>query len=84
VNRTSSPQIDLFELAMTEALAAARPADAVHWLVVTTTLARTGCGILTYGIGPGCAINHETGDSFRYTMDFYDGTVSCPRCLEAM
>lgn len=80
-------QISLFDLlgaAPPIDAAAPVPAEAVHYLIVTTRRAGTPCGIVTWGISNDSAINAETGDRFLCTNDRYSGKVTCPRCKEAM
>jgi hypothetical protein len=74
------PQIDLLDL-----IAAASAAESVHWLVAKTRSAATACGIAVsiYHRNERTALPLE-GDRIRCTHDWYDGSVTCARCLEVL
>lgn len=81
-------QRDLFDLPSARPAPAPvvdRPVEVVHWLVVTTKRARTGCGTIVGGYRRETrrALS-EDGASIVCTLDFYDGTVTCQACREAI
>lgn len=55
-----------------------------HWLVVTTTRARTACGTIVtdYQFKDRFGTSVEDQARVLCTHDCFDGTVSCARCLE--
>jgi hypothetical protein len=61
------------------------PAEMIHWMRVTTRRAGTACNITieAYYHANHTALPTE-GEKIRVTCDRFDGTVTCPRCLEAM
>lgn len=80
-------QLDMFNMPL--AAPALPPAPAmignVHWLVVTTTRARTACGVLVEAYHTKeRAADATEGGRIQCTHDFYDGTVTCQRCREVI
>lgn len=62
------------------------PSDtSIHWVLITTTKARTACGIAmpAYYDKLGCGYS-DKGKRFSATHNRDDGTVTCERCLEEM
>jgi len=57
----------------------------LHWLVVTTKRARTGCGIIasSYQMSTRIAIC-EDGAEICCTLDAYSDKVTCQACKEAI
>jgi hypothetical protein len=57
----------------------------VHWIFVTTTRARTGCGIYASSYDRSTRLARtETGDTFQCSLDAYSDTVTCRACKEAI
>jgi hypothetical protein len=60
-------------------------APVVHWIVVTTHRARTGCGIIasSYDLSSRMATT-EAGQSVCASLDVYSDRVTCRACKEAI
>lgn len=81
---------DLFDLFSAPPAPAPSPAinaaaALVHWIFVTTTRARTGCGIyaLSYERSTRLATT-EAGDQLCCSLDIYCESVTCKACKEAI
>lgn len=89
-------QLDMFDMPAPAAVApvpvvppapapAAAPSADIHWLLAKTKTMNTACGVavpafyLQLGTGWSAA-----GHKIRCTANRYDGTVTCPLCLEEM
>jgi hypothetical protein len=57
----------------------------IHWILITTTKARTACGIAmpAYYDKLGCGYS-DKGQRLSGTHNRDDGSVTCERCLEEM
>lgn len=57
----------------------------VHWLVVTTKRARTGCGIIasSYQMSTHFAVCEDGAEIFC-SLDVYSDKVTCNACKEAI
>ncbi|WP_158669955.1 hypothetical protein [Bradyrhizobium guangdongense] len=79
-------QPDLFDFPASPAAAAAvEQGDLVHWIVVTTKRARTGCGIIavSYDLSTRLAMT-DAGEALSCSLDIYSERVTCKACREAI
>lgn len=84
-----APQPDLFDVAPAPVLpaptVAVDVASTVHWLVVTTKRARTGCGIIVtdYDLADRIGAGPE-GERIHCSLDGFSDRVTCRGCKEAI
>lgn len=57
----------------------------IHWIVVTTTRARTGCGIIcsSYDLKTKLATT-DAGETISCSLDVYSERVTCEACRSAL
>jgi len=78
---------DFFEAPKASSAAAFSPSSigTVHWVVVTTKRARTGCGIIcsSYDLKTRIATT-EAGEQIHGSLNRWSDRVTCQACKEAL